>query len=108
MLEEFSLGEAYTQRPKSSTQSQCQVSINTVAKLRSQESSIIVVQSQQPRPSHAVITQAVKAELTPKIPIPQNADTKHKFRLCVRSSASPNRLNATLAMIPAVTANMPP
>lgn len=52
--------------------------------------------------------QAVNALLIPKIPMPMNAPTIHNPLECVKSNASLNNCNATLAMIPAVTANMPP
>lgn len=47
--------------------------------------------------------QAVNAELTPKIPIPTNANAMHKFRLCVRSQAWVNSCNATDTIMPAIS-----
>lgn len=57
---------------------------------------------------HLSTPQAVSALDTPSIPIPKNAPTIHNPRLCVRSKLSLNNCSATLAMIPAVTANIPP
>ena len=57
---------------------------------------------------HARVFQAVKALETPKMPMPANAPTIHSARLCVRSRLSLNSWRATLAIIPAVIANMPP
>jgi hypothetical protein len=54
------------------------------------------------------IPYAVKALLTPKIPITTNALTKHRRRECVRSKLSPRSCRLTIAMIPLVTANMHP
>lgn len=51
---------------------------------------------------------AVSAELIPRMPIPANALTKHNFLLCVRSRLSPNNCKLTIAMMPAVIANMHP
>lgn len=55
--------------------------------------------------SHA---HAVNAELIPKMVMPQNAPIMHKCFECVKSKLSANNCNATLAMMPAVTANIPP
>ena len=51
---------------------------------------------------------AVNAKLTPSIVIPRNAKPMHKFRLCVIVKLSEKSCRATLAMIPAVIANMHP
>ena len=51
---------------------------------------------------------AVSALLSPKIPIPANAETKHRRREFVISRLSPKSCSDTIAMIPAVTANMHP
>lgn len=61
-------------------------------------------------PYHAIpyAHHAVKALLHPIIVIPINAPTIHKCFECVKSKLSANNCNATLAKIPAVTANIAP
>lgn len=51
---------------------------------------------------------AVNAKLTPKTPIPMNAKAVHRFRLWVRLKLSEKSCKATLAIMPAVIANMQP
>ncbi len=51
---------------------------------------------------------AVKELLKPKIPIPANALTKHNRFECVISKLSPSSCKLTIAMMPAVIANMHP
>jgi hypothetical protein len=51
---------------------------------------------------------AVNALLTPMTAMPVNAPQKHRFLLWLNSRLSPKSCRATLAMMPAVTANMAP
>lgn len=51
---------------------------------------------------------AVSALLNPKMPMPAKALTKHSRRLFVKSRLSPSNCKLTIAMMPAVTANMHP
>jgi hypothetical protein len=55
-----------------------------------------------------IVYHAMRAELAPKIPIPINAKIKHMSRSWVNSSDSPISCRATLVMMPATIANIPP
>ncbi len=67
---------------------------------------IILVHRREAAPNRSQL--AVNAKLSPNIPIPMNAKVVHRFRLWVRLKLSEKSCRATLAMIPAVIANMHP
>ncbi len=99
-----------TQTPRSSSQRLNTVLIDRRARpasCRPKDSKLcVLLHWSETAPNRSQV--AVNAKLTPNIPIPMNAKAVHRFRLWVRLKLSEKSCRATLAMMPAVIANMHP